>query len=484
MTTNVLSLELKKITTDWFQRHEAEIAKGSTVDSPSELLAYERRLFLLLVQLGALIIALVLKTRIADKEFQDIAAERIVPKNSKRYRNQAYLWTTITTSFGNTVRLKTRYYRLRRSRGRKRRWGKRGKNGSGIYPTLELLGIRDGVTPALAADIAREVTEGPSMEAVQERFARLGLAFDIKLIQRISEAFAEIGLLLRNTWAATGGKIATPLILDGETLEGKRVMLGTDGGRIRIRKSKRGRKPKGGRSGFWSDWREPKLLVIRIIDDTGKVVRELPPIYDGTLGNADALFSLFEAHLRARHIELASEIICMSDGSKWIWDRMGSMLEGLGVDPAKVSFGVDYYHAVEHLAKVAEERRGWTQKHRRHWLNKMKALLKMGKVDVVIEELWKLARGRNAPSIVCEIGYFEGHKERMRYDILQERNLPIGSGTVESAIRQVVNMRLKSTGMFWLEENAEAFLHLRCFLKSGRWAVVEKAIIEYQVVRS
>ena len=174
----------------------------------------------------------------------------------------------------------------------------------------------------------------------------------------------------------------------------------------------------------------------------------------------------------------------MSDGSKWIWDRMGSMLEGLGVDPAKVFYGVDYFHAVEHLALVADNRRGWTQKHRRHWLNKMKALLKMGKVDVVIDELWKLAIGRNAPSIVSEIGYFEGHKERMRYDILQERNLPIGSGTVESAIRQVVNMRLKSTGMFWLEENAEAFLHLRCFLKSSRWAVVEKAIIEYQIARS
>jgi len=480
MTTNVLSSELKKITTDWFLQNEPKIAKGSTVNSPMELLAFERELSFLLVQLGGFITAEVLKTRLEDRIFQKTAAEIFVPKGTGKYRFQAYIPTTITTSFGNKVQVKTRYHSRVYTRGSRRRCGNRGENGSGIYPALEFFGIMDGVTPALASDVAREVTEGPSMEAVQERFERRGMPFDVKTIKRISENFGRTGLELRKEFLASGGRTATPLIPAGETLEGKRVMLGTDGGRVRTRRNKPGRKPDTGRSGFWTDWREPKLLVIRIMDDTGKVFRELEPVYDGTLGDADDLFTLFEAHLRARHIEFAKEIICMGDGAPWIWDRMGAMLDRLCVDPARVSFGVDYYHAVEHLAKVAEDRRGWTRKYRQHWLNKMKALLKMGKVELVIEELRKLARGRNAHSIVREVNYFEGHKDRMRYDILEEKHLPLGSGAVESAIRQVVNLRLKGTGMFWLEENVEAFLHLRCYLKAGRWDVLERAIIEHR----
>ena len=47
--------------------------------------------------------------------------------------------------------------------------------------------------------------------------------------------------------------------------------------------------------------------------------------------------------------------------------------------------------------------------------------------------------------------------------------MPTGSGAIESALRQVVNLRLKSAGSFWLPDNVENMLVLRCALKSGRW---------------
>ena len=46
--------------------------------------------------------------------------------------------------------------------------------------------------------------------------------------------------------------------------------------------------------------------------------------------------------------------------------------------------------------------------------------------------------------------------------------LPIGSGAIESGIRRVINMRLKSNGMFWLSDNAESILQLRCHYISKR----------------
>lgn len=38
--------------------------------------------------------------------------------------------------------------------------------------------------------------------------------------------------------------------------------------------------------------------------------------------------------------------------------------------------------------------------------------------------------------------------------------MPIGSGAVESAVRRVINLRLKKTWIFWKEESAEEMLLL------------------------
>ena len=59
-----------------------------------------------------------------------------------------------------------------------------------------------------------------------------------------------------------------------------------------------------------------------------------------------------------------------------------------------------------------------------------------------------------------------GHLE---YDELQSRGLPIGSGAIESAIRRVINLRLKGNGMMWHESNAEGMLLLRAAALTGRW---------------
>jgi len=49
----------------------------------------------------------------------------------------------------------------------------------------------------------------------------------------------------------------------------------------------------------------------------------------------------------------------------------------------------------------------------------------------------------------------------------------MGSGTMESAIRRVVNLRLKGASIFWTEEHAEHMLLLRTYYKAKRWEVLE-----------
>ena len=65
----------------------------------------------------------------------------------------------------------------------------------------------------------------------------------------------------------------------------------------------------------------------------------------------------------------------------------------------------------------------------------------------------------------------------MRYDHFQRMGLPIGSGAVESAIRRIVNLRMKGNGIFWNLNNIQRMLYIRCQLLSGRWQAFIQALL-------
>ena len=57
-----------------------------------------------------------------------------------------------------------------------------------------------------------------------------------------------------------------------------------------------------------------------------------------------------------------------------------------------------------------------------------------------------------------------------RMDYLDiKRGLPIGSGEIESGNRSVLQARLKLSGAWWREENAEKMLGLRVNRANGEW---------------
>ncbi len=62
--------------------------------------------------------------------------------------------------------------------------------------------------------------------------------------------------------------------------------------------------------------------------------------------------------------------------------------------------------------------------------------------------------------------YLFHNRRRMRYHLFREAGYPIGSGTVESACKLVVQQRLKQSGMRWSRHGAQAMLALRATLLS------------------
>jgi hypothetical protein len=69
---------------------------------------------------------------------------------------------------------------------------------------------------------------------------------------------------------------------------------------------------------------------------------------------------------------------------------------------------------------------------------------------------------------VCSYLSRHGESGHMKYDYFSLLKIPIGSGAIESGIRRVINLRMKSNGMFWRSENAERLLQIRCHYVSKR----------------
>src|SRR5439155_960519 len=132
------------------------------------------------------------------------------------------------------------------------------------------------------------------LEAAQ-MLSRRGLTCDVASLVRITTATAEASTRLRD--AALEAALRLPVPSDGP-LAGKRVRVSLDGGRVRTRRTHRGRKTAKGRHGFAAPWREPRVLVIDILDEHGQPDRLRLPLYDVLIGNAEAIWALVIGYLR------------------------------------------------------------------------------------------------------------------------------------------------------------------------------------------
>jgi len=153
-----------------------------------------------------------------------------------------------------------------------------------------------------------------------------------------------------------------------ESLEGCKVVVSTDGGRIRIFEKKRGPKTKKGRNLYKGAWREPKALIVYTVREDGSMERTFSPFIDGTLKGPDAVFSMIKFYLEKLGICDAVKVLFIADGARWIWNRVEKLMISLGVK--KWYELLDSYHAVEHLGKISELQKGWKASERKRWIKK------------------------------------------------------------------------------------------------------------------
>jgi hypothetical protein len=256
----------------------------------------------------------------------------------------------------------------------------------------------------------------------------------------------------------------------GKEFAGKRIAVAVDGGRTRTRETKkRGKRTKKKRHRYEAPWREPKVVVIYVLDESGAIDRASLRTVDATLLGPDHLMELVAFHLHRLGAAFARQVVFLADGTDWIWDRVPEVVKRVGLEERRYHCALDLCHAVNHIALALEACGEKTTEDRKAQLSRLRRKLKEGRLDEVIAYLEGLKRGRRAAAIQTEIAYLEKRRPLMRYDELRRKKLPIGSGAVESTIRRVVNLRVKGPGMFWKVEHAEAVIYLRAQALTDRW---------------
>ena len=430
------------------------LAASSTPTDAAEMTQRERSTKALTDRIQALATALELQRALASPELH--AQERKLAKGSpKKMKDFGYRPVTVQFLGGQEMQLMARYWC--RSQAAK-------EKGKGCYFGLVLLGVCDHCTPALASEVAQLAAALSSFEDAQSRLRQMGVAMSIRRIATVSYYFSQ---------RARRQQELAGMGIDG-SLAGQRVVISLDGGRIRIRKRKRGKKTKKGRSRYHTDWREPKLLVIYVVDDKGRISREFAPVIDGTLRGPDEIVRLLEFYLSQLQITEAATILFIADGAKWIWKRVGPLLQRLGLE-GRCRELVDFYHVIEHLNTLAGLKTSWRSSERKRWVSRQRRRLWRGEVAAFIAEIERFCRGKRGKGWSRERDYLLRNAWAGRLDYAKARRakLPMGSGTMESAIRRVLNLRLKGASIFWTEEHAEQMLLLRTYYKSQRWQVLE-----------
>ncbi len=163
-------------------------------------------------------------------------------------------------------------------------------------------------------------------------------------------------------------------------------------------------------------------------------------------------------------------VVVLGDGAGWIWSYAWQFLGRRGVEVVEL---VDIFHAWGHLWTVANAVFGVGTPPAAAWVAPLKVRLLDDGPPPILAALADLAAAAHDADAADEVrkalGYFTDHAARMDYPRFVTRQLPIGSGGVESACKTLIQAREKQAGMRWRHDGAQVVASLRALYRSGRW---------------
>ncbi len=221
------------------------------------------------------------------------------------------------------------------------------------------------------------------------------------------------------------------------------------------------------------EWAAVKTVVVGtvqppVLEKGEPVVHTTDLSYFSRLATAEEFGRLSWVETQRRGIERAGQVCAVTDGA--VWEQ--GFIDLHRHDAIRI---LDFAHAAEHVTPAGQVVYGEAAPALDTWLTETLKALKHGSPETVLAGLRSLqqaatTRGLAQTEVIAEgIEYLEKRRAQITYAEFQAKGYPIGSGSVESGNKVVVQARLKGAGMHWARAHVNPMLALRNIACNDRW---------------
>jgi hypothetical protein len=205
-------------------------------------------------------------------------------------------------------------------------------------------------------------------------------------------------------------------------------------------------------------WQEARLVLVH---PQGSVTPKFAATFGGSVEESgDALLRCAVA----AGFGTTTRVHGVGDGAVWIAEQFTATFG------PQASYLGDFYHVCDYLAAAAKT---CAPDAPQAWMDTQKALLKKNDGPGVLTQLRpfleaEAVANEHAPVRACS-RYVSNRLHQLDYKGALEKDLPIGSGEIESAHRYIIQHRLKLPGAWWKADNVEPMLALRVVRANSDW---------------
>lgn len=231
------------------------------------------------------------------------------------------------------------------------------------------------------------------------------------------------------------------------------------------------------------EWWEIKNLVIgefetEVYDKGEERVEARNITYFARSYRARAFERYALVETQRRGVENAEVVVTPIDGAEWLQN----LVNYHAPDAVRV---LDFAHAQEYLATAGKAFFGEETAAFTTWFGQASHDLKHNGPQTTLNRLHKMhqqTQGQvEAQEVIARsLTYLEKRRHMIDYPSFLASHYPIGSGSVESGHKVVMQSRMKQAGMRWQADNVDPMLALRCLLCNDRWDEGWAATVEYR----
>jgi hypothetical protein len=330
----------------------------------------------------------------------------------------------------------------------------------GHYPLDERLGLRPNQMSAEVERLAGLVGVQTAFGKGSQLFEELTLvSLSDHSLDKSAQAYGRTVAEVEQHWHAEAADQEVQLRRKREARPVLRLYGAMDGALMHIR---------GDEENAWRElkigaWFQAKGQPPKTPDGKWRIQAE-DITYFADVCEAPTFGELLWASGLQRNANQAVELIFIGDGAAWIW----RLVEQYFPDALQI---VDWFHACEYVADVA--RHAFAEpKNRQDWLTAIRSALWEGELDGVIAACQALVqpdRDSDDDPAQKAVTYFTNNRHRMDYPTYRKNGYQIGSGTIESAAKQIVAQRMKVTGAIWNLDSARLVAKARAAFLSDQW---------------